>query len=362
MLNILIPLAGKSTFKTNQASSFPKILSEIGGKLLIERAAESFTNLDFPKKLIVTLPKDESEKYCLDKVLSLLSPDLELCNINGSTQGAACSALLAIEKLELNKPLIISSFEQVLDFDLTSYVQQFLGEGVDAGVLTFNAIHPKWAYVKFDEKFNVFQAAEKAPISRHAIAGFYFFKSAQSFIDAAKEMIRKDEKTNGLFFVAPALNEIILKGGRVKAIPIEKERYYHINDEHALENFEEAIISEQRTSYQRMVALTEEYVAAFNGKDIDKVATFFADDFMLTDPSVKVIGKNNVLKYISGIFNSVDSFAFEAKNIIVSSERCSVIEFVLNIDGSSFVGTDVIHWDDTGLMKVMDAYLYEKND
>lgn len=362
MINILIPLAGKNTFKTNQANSFPRILNEVGGKLLVERAAESFVNLSFPKKLVVALPKEESEKYRLDKVLSLLSPDLELCNINGDTQGAACSALLAIENLELDKPLIISSFDQVLDFDLTPYVQRFLDDGVDAGVLTFDAIHPKWSYVNFDEKFNVFQAAEKTPISRHAVAGFYFFKSALNFVEAAKEMIRKDEKTNGLFFIAPVLNEIILKEGVVKATPIDKDRYYHINDEHALENFEEAIMSEQRTSLPKIQTLTEDYVKAFNNKDLEKVATFFAEDFVLTDPSTKVGGKENVLEYIQGIFNSVESLTFEAKNIIVSGERMSVIEFALSIDGSSLVGTDVIHWDNTGLMKVMDAYLYEKND
>ncbi|BCK25590.1 TPA: nuclear transport factor 2 family protein [Vibrio cholerae] len=362
MINILIPLAGKNTFKTNQANSFPKILNEIGGKLLVERAAAAFVNLDFAKKLVVALPKEESEKYRLNKVLSLLSPDLELCNINGNTQGAVCSALLAIENLMLDKPLIISSFDQVLDFDLNPYVQRFLDEGVDAGVLTFDAIHPKWSYVNVDENFNVFQAAEKTPISRHAVAGFYFFKSASSFIEAAKEMIRKDEKTNGLFFIAPVLNEIILKEGVVKAIPIDKNRYYHINDEHALENFEEAIVSEHRTSLQKIKTLTENYVAAFNSKDLEKLATFFAEDFVLTDPSVKVNGKKDVLEYIQGIFSSVDSLTFKAKNIIVSNERKSVIEFSLIVNGSNLVGTDVIHWDNLGLMKVMDAYLYEKND
>lgn len=362
MINILIPLAGKNTFKINQANSFPKILNDVGGKLLIERAAASFVNLNFSKKLVVALPKEESEKYRLNKVLSLLSQDLELCNINGKTQGAACSALLAIEKLELDNPLIISSFDQVLNFDLNPYVQQFLDEDVDAGVLTFDAIHPKWSYVNFDENFKVFQAAEKTPISRHAIAGFYFFKSALCFIEAAKEMIRKGEKTNDLFFIAPVLNEIILKEGVVKAIPIDKEHYYHINDEHALESFEEAVISEQRTGLSKIQALTEEYVAAFDNKDIAQIATFFADDFTLTDPSVKICGKDDVLNYIRGIFESVESLQFDAKSIIISNGRCSVIEFVLNIDGVRLVGTDVIHWDNDGFMKTMDAYLYEKNN
>ncbi|WP_417529260.1 nuclear transport factor 2 family protein [Marinomonas shanghaiensis] len=362
MINILIPLAGKSTFKTNDANSFPKILNEIDGKLLVERAANAFVKLDFPKKVIIALPKEESKKYRLDKVLSLLSPDFHVCHINGKTQGAVCSALLAIEALELDKPLIVSSFEQVLDFDLTPYIETFIHESVDAGVLTFDAIHPKWSYVSFNEKHHVFQAAEKNPISRHAVAGFYFFKTASVFIEAAKSMIRKDEKTNDLFYIAPTLNEIILKEGVVKAIPIDKERYFHINDEHALENFEEAIISENKTAIFNINTRTNEYISAFDAKDIGKLETFFADDFVLTDPSAKVSGKEKVIEYIANIFDKANSLSFKAKKIIVSNEHYSVIEFELNIDGTCLIGTDVIRWGTTGLMLTMDAYLYEKNE
>ena len=362
MINILIPLAGKNTFKTNQTNSFPKILNEVAGKLLVERAAAPFLNIDLPKKLLVSLPKEESEKYQLNKLLTLLTADLSICNINGNTQGAACSALLAIEELDLEEPLIISSFDQVLDFDLNPYINKFLDEGVDAGVLTFDSIHPKWSYVNYGEDFVVFQSAEKRPISRNAIAGFYFFKSAKLFIESAKEMIRKDEKINDLFFISPVLNEIILKKGIVKASPINKEHYYHISDEHALENFEEAVLSEQKSRLNRIKRLTEEYVIAFNNKDIDKLSMFFANDFSLTDPSVNIKGKDKVLNYISGIFNDARNMKFDKKNIIVSKESLCVIEFNLEFNNKKLVGTDVIHWNQSGLMKKMDAYLYEKND
>lgn len=168
--------------------------------------------MSLDKKITVAFPQEEAGKYQLGKVIPLLGPDIQTCTINGNTQGSACSALLAIESLELSCPLIISSFEQVFDLDLNSYIQQFITDGVDAGVLTFEAIHPKWSFVKVNEDGFVTQAAEKMPISKHAIAGLYFFKTAQLFIDAAQSMIRKDIKTNDIFFISPTLNEIILKG------------------------------------------------------------------------------------------------------------------------------------------------------
>lgn len=362
MINILIPLAGKGTFETDQSNPFPKILADVGGKLLVERAVAPFVNLTIEKKIVVALPKEESEKYRLDKVLGLLSPDLEICNINGATQGAACSALLTIEKLDLEAPLVIASFEQVLNIDLQSIIDRFLNEGVDAGVLTFDAIHPKWSYVKFDENFRVHQAAEKSPISRHAIGGFYFFKSAGAFIEAAKEMIRKGEKTNGLFYIAPTLNEIILKEGLVRAIPINNKEYFHITDVHALEQYEAVIVDELKHKSTYLHNLTEQYIAAFDSKDLEKVGSFFDESFTLTDPSKSVKGKTNALVYIKDIFDSVDEINFSAKNIIVSNNAFSVIEFELIIDGTRLIGTDVITWNSDGLMTTMDAYLYEKND
>jgi CTP:phosphocholine cytidylyltransferase-like protein len=51
MINILIPLAGKGTFNTDITNAFPKILSDIGGQLLIERAAKPFITMDVAKKI-----------------------------------------------------------------------------------------------------------------------------------------------------------------------------------------------------------------------------------------------------------------------------------------------------------------------
>ena len=197
-LNILIPMAGKSTFDVTNSNAFPKVLTDVNGKLLIERSSEAFTSLPYDKRIIVAVPKNQISDYKLDKVLPLLDESIEICAINDETQGAVCSAMLAIEHLDLDEPLIISSFEQVLDLDLAPFIDKFINNDVDAGVLTFESIHPKWSFVKTDGNGVVSQAAEKYPISKHAIAGLYFFKNSRIFIEAAKNMIRNDVMYNGL--------------------------------------------------------------------------------------------------------------------------------------------------------------------
>ena len=361
MLNILVPLAGKDTFNTNENNAFPKILSDIDGSLLIERAAQPFINLKSNKKIVVAVPEKEAKKYQLNKILPLLDDSIELCNINSDTQGALCSALLAIEHLDLDFPLIISSFEQVFDFSISPFISAFLDEGVDAGVLTFDAIHPKWSYVKIGHDGFVTQAAEKIPISRNAVAGLYFFKSASIFIEAAKDMIRKDVTHNGLFYISPTLNEIILNEGRVKAISIDKQHYFHINDDYALERYENNVGLENTDVSKQIKLKTEAYTTAFNDRNLENVGQFFSESFKLTDPAVSLLGKEGVLRYIDNIFNSAEKLCFKARRIITTDSQ-SIIEFELTIDQKTLVGTDVIQWDESLKMTSMDAYLYEKSN
>ena len=360
-LNILIPMAGKSTFDVSNSNAFPKVLTDVNGKLLIERSSESFTTLSMNKKIIVAVPKNQISDYKLDKVLPLLDESIEICSINDETQGAVCSAMLAIEHLDLDEPLIISSFEQVLDLDLEPLIDKFINTGADAGVLTFESIHPKWSFVKTDDDGVVSQAAEKYPISKHAIAGFYFFKNARIFIESAKNMIRNDVKYNGVFYISHTLNEVILNEGKVLALPIDKAQYFHINDEHSLENYGEQLNIVNSNVNQSLYSRTLDYIKAFDSCSIELVAEFFSKEFTLNDPSVNISGKDNVVVYISELFESNTNLHFTSNNILVDRQR-SVIEFELIIGDAVLIGTDVILWDNDNKMISMNAYLHEKNN
>lgn len=358
-LNILIPMAGKSTFDVTNSNAFPKVLTDVNGKLLIERSSEPFIALPYNKKIIVAAPKNQITDYKLDKVLPLLDDSIELCSINDETQGAVCSAMLAIEHLDLDEPLIVSSFEQVLDLDLAPFIEKFINTEVDAGVLTFESIHPKWSYVKIDGDGFVSQAAEKTPISRNAIAGLYYFKNARIFIESAKNMIRNDVIHNGLFYISHTLNEVILNEGKVLALPIDKSQYFHINDEHSLENYGEKLASVGLTINETLYGRTRAYIKAFDTRSIEDVAAFFTEKFELNDPSVNIIGKREVVDYISKIFSDNSKLEFKSDNILVDSHR-SVIEFELTLGEIVLIGTDVIKWDNDNKMISMHAYLHEK--
>ncbi|HEY9702653.1 MAG TPA: hypothetical protein V6C58_09415, partial [Allocoleopsis sp.] len=72
----------------------------------------------------------------------------------------------------------------------------------------------------------VVETAEKKPISRNAIAGFYYFKHGKDFVSAAFKSIEKDANVNGLYFVAPTYNELVLENKHIGVTFIDSSVYH----------------------------------------------------------------------------------------------------------------------------------------
>lgn len=102
--------------------------------------------------------------------------------------------------------------------------------------------------------------------------------------------------------------------------------------------------------------LTEQYIAAFDGKDLAAIAPLLADDVALEDPVVKrIAGKQAVLDMMGGMFGGCQTLSFRAKNIFVDGNN-ALIEFTLDIDAVHLQGVDIIEWRD-GKMHELRAYL-----
>ena len=96
----------------------------------------------------------------------------------------------------------------------------------DAGVITFESVHPRWSYVRLNENNLISETAEKRPISKNAIAGFYYFKYGKDFINSAFKMVKKDANVNGFYFVSPTLNEMVLENKTINIFQIQNAKYH----------------------------------------------------------------------------------------------------------------------------------------
>jgi ketosteroid isomerase-like protein len=102
--------------------------------------------------------------------------------------------------------------------------------------------------------------------------------------------------------------------------------------------------------------LTQQYLAAFNARDIDGVAALLSKDFCLTDPSVtRLAPREKAVEYIHGLFIANSLLKFEAKTILVDGDS-SVIHFSLFVDAGVYNGIDLITWEQER-MATLTAYL-----
>lgn len=233
-LNIVIPIAGPDKDTTN--TGYIKSLQEIQRKTILQYAFESLQPIK-AKNFIVVIKRNDVNRYHLDNVVKLLRPEAKVIVAEGETMGAACTCMLAVDHLDMDAPLLITGADQLLIVPTNQIIDNFTERRLDGGVVIFDDIHPRWSFVKLDEEGFVIEAAEKRPISRNATAGFYYFKKAAYFFEAAKKMISKNASVNGSFFVCPSFNEMILQQMSIGIYRIDKEQYYSFSHDSGIEAY-----------------------------------------------------------------------------------------------------------------------------
>ncbi|WP_417481986.1 glycosyltransferase family 2 protein [Maricaulis sp.] len=226
-MQILLPMAGGRAHFNEDEYFFPKPLIEVAGRPMIQRAVERFQRDFSEPKFIYVIDQEDAARFSLDATLGLLSgPDSQVKKLAQRTRGALCTAMMAVDLLDLAKPVLIANYDQVVDENLSNIVDEFTASGAAAGVVTFDSIHPRWSYVRCDQTGSVIEAAEKRVISRQAIAGVYYFDTGRRFIEAAEETILNGDDVDGQFYIAPLLNRLVVKGERIATKDIPESSYH----------------------------------------------------------------------------------------------------------------------------------------
>lgn len=245
MINVLIPMAGKSLYFSENEYPYPKPLIEIGHKTVIEHVILNLSSIDTTRvRFIFVLNSADCRKYHLDSTLNIITDHkCQIIRLENETRGAACSALMAISHIANDKPLIIANSDQIFEIPLENLIPGF--KDSDAGVMTFESVHPRWSYVRLDENQQVVETSEKRPISRDAIAGLYYFKHGRYFVESAMRMIQKDSSVNNSFFISPTLNEMILMGKKITTIKVDADKYHTFYTPQKIKEYEAQLLRQQ---------------------------------------------------------------------------------------------------------------------
>jgi HAD superfamily hydrolase (TIGR01509 family) len=218
-LNVLIPMAGLGSRFKDAGYVFPKPLVEVDGKPMIQAVVES---LRVNAKYTYIVQKEHYDKYNLSYLLNLITPECNIIQVEGITEGAAVTSLLAKEYINNNSPLIMANSDQIVEWNSRQFIYDLMTNNADGGIATFKSTHPKWSYAKVDDNGLVTEVAEKKPISNIATVGIYYWKHGSDFVKYAEQMIHKNIRTNGEFYVCPVFNEAIADNKRIFTSDIKK--------------------------------------------------------------------------------------------------------------------------------------------
>ena len=233
--NIVIPMAGKGSRFTEQGYTDSKPFIDVNGKPMIQRVIENL-NFEFNSefKTIILCQKSDYEKYDFSIFKEIIGhSNIEIIQINGTTEGAACTLLLAKEHVDNDVPMLSFNTDQMIDYDVTSTFYNI--SLYDGGMPCFKGDSEDWSYAKTNVDGFITEVAEKKVISNDATAGYYYWKKGSDFVKYAEQMIAANDRVNNEFYVAPVYNYGIQDGKRYIVTQVNK--VYELGTPEYLENY-----------------------------------------------------------------------------------------------------------------------------
>lgn len=218
-MNILIPMAGAGSRFASVGYKLPKPLIDVRGKPMIQMVVD---NINIDANYIFVVQKEHYDKYNLQTALNLIAPGCKIVQVDRLTEGAACTTLLAKNLIDNEHPLLLANSDQFVEWNSSDFMYSIVGHGLDGGILTFRATHPKWSFVKLNESGYVCEVAEKHPISDIANVGIYYWKHGSDYVKYAEKMIEKNIRVNNEFYVSCVYNEAILDNKKIRNYDVER--------------------------------------------------------------------------------------------------------------------------------------------
>jgi NDP-sugar pyrophosphorylase family protein len=220
-MKILIPMAGEGSRFAKENYTFPKPLIDVEGKPMIQAVVE---NLDFDATYIFMVRKEHLKKYSgLKTTLErITNGKCEIVEVDGLTEGAACTVLLAKHLINNDEELLIANSDQIVNYSSENFKLLKSLTSVDGIIFSFNALHPKWSFVKVNSRGIITELQEKNPISNIATCGIYWYRKGSEFVKYAEQMISKNIRVNNEFYVAPVYNEYISDGKTLIPFYVDK--------------------------------------------------------------------------------------------------------------------------------------------
>lgn len=217
-------MAGAGSRFVDAGFSVPKPFIDICDIVMIDRVLE---NLKIPNAKYILIARAEhlvSEKASFEQLRNKYN--CEILTVDTLTEGAACTILMSCWLINNNQPLLLANSDQIIEMDLSGFINDSMERKLDGSILTFSSNHPKWSYAKIDNNGHLIELREKKVISEFATVGLYYYQRGKDFVNSAIQMIANNDRVNNEFYTAPAYNYSIKNGLTIGIYNIETSQMY----------------------------------------------------------------------------------------------------------------------------------------
>ena len=236
-------MAGEGRRFKDAGFNVPKPLIKVDGVPMVIKALRS---LPKASKNILIVRKDHLNIVEFKQLLDSHFENIIIIEIDYLTEGQASTCLLAESYISENSILNIGACDIGFKYDFDKY-KKILNE-FDSFIWTYNnnqnvLNYPEmYGWVKLKDKSNEIDYVScKKPISNkllddQVVSGTFTFKDSNLFFDGIKEMIKKNIKVNGEFYLDNVFNYLKHKSSVFKV-----DEYYSWGTPQELKNYHEKI-------------------------------------------------------------------------------------------------------------------------
>lgn len=209
MANV-IPMAGEGSRFSEAGYLLPKALIPVSGKPMIARVIEA---LPPAEKSIFIVRQEHIHQYGIDKIIQELLPTATVISVTKTTEGQACTAMLAMPYLSPDDDMFIAACDNSFVYNRKRYEQLKSDPTIDAIIWTFTKeklLEQKptaWGWVKLEtddltiEDMSVKVPVSDTPYNDHAVVATFYFKKASEFQTAYDLMVQVNYRINNEFYV-----------------------------------------------------------------------------------------------------------------------------------------------------------------
>ncbi len=238
----LIPMAGKGSRFKEANYKLTKPLIPISGIPMVIQAVKSL-----PKTNIYTFIALENlfNNNNLNNELHSNFKNIRLKLLNKITDGQCSTCMSAINEIPSGEPLTISACDHGVIFNYEKFYQIFYNKEVDIIVWVTRghpeAIRKPEMYGWIEESNNIIKKISvKKPLfdtqKDPVLIGTFTFKRAEIFKECAENLMEREEKVNGEFYVDSCINDAISLGYNCHVFDVD--HYFSWGTPNELRTFE----------------------------------------------------------------------------------------------------------------------------